>query len=391
MRVSTPPVPTYVRKFQSNKDIVRPSRLQVFALRMSGLPPNEDRTISNREQWDVNPTTHPRQFVIDSPHVVRPSSSLATSPALSAFGQALADPFASHELFMARPSAVITDSDNRILIADPLARAIHVYDLEANRYFRLQGGEGRRLQMPSGVAVDTNHNIYVTDLDLGMILVYTREGRFQRYIGSRATEGGIFYRPSSIAIDAVRGHIYVPDTPRHMVVVLDLKGNILTHIGRPDLLSLRLLQRDGGIREKGKTQLPTDVVIRDDKLFVLGRSTVQIFDLNGRLIHEFPVSNDYAEASGLAVDAESHIYISDGIRSLVRAYDSNGAYLYSFGQQGTKHGEFFHPRGLWVDGQNRLYVADSSNGRVQVFQLHLARQRSGTAISENRDQSGAAQ
>jgi sugar lactone lactonase YvrE len=32
-------------------------------------------------------------------------------------------------------------------------------------------------------------------------------------------------------------------------------------------------------------------------------------------------------------------------------------------------GEFNSPAGLWIDGRNRLYVADTNNGRVQVFQL----------------------
>jgi DNA-binding beta-propeller fold protein YncE len=32
-------------------------------------------------------------------------------------------------------------------------------------------------------------------------------------------------------------------------------------------------------------------------------------------------------------------------------------------------GEFNSPAGLWIDGANRLYVADTNNGRVQVFQI----------------------
>jgi hypothetical protein len=32
-------------------------------------------------------------------------------------------------------------------------------------------------------------------------------------------------------------------------------------------------------------------------------------------------------------------------------------------------GEFNSPAGLWIDGTNRLYVGDTNNGRVQVFQL----------------------
>jgi DNA-binding beta-propeller fold protein YncE len=105
----------------------------------------------------------------------------------------------------------------------------------------------------SGSSCRAAHNIYVTDTELGVILVYDRLGRFRRYIGQRDNqEGGIFYRPSGIAIDELRGHIYVPDTTRHMIFELDLNGNVLRYLGRPDLTSIRLRERDGGVPEKAK-------------------------------------------------------------------------------------------------------------------------------------------
>jgi len=47
--------------------------------------------------------------------------------------------------------------------------------------------------------------------------------------------------------------------------------------------------------------------------------------------------------------------------------------LASFGQPGQELGEFSEPDGLWIDSANRLYVADSGNGRVQIFQLEALR------------------
>jgi len=43
--------------------------------------------------------------------------------------------------------------------------------------------------------------------------------------------------------------------------------------------------------------------------------------------------------------------------------------LASFGELGTRIGDFDEPTGLWIDAGNRLYVADTRNARVQVFKL----------------------
>ena len=372
--VVRPALPTYIRKFQSDRDVSPPTRLNQFAFRVAGYPAAEDRVVDRRGQWDVDPVKHADQVVTDSPHLIRSARSQISGPALRAFADAIADTvdrLSSHVVFMGQPRSVTTDFRRQVIVTDPAAQAVHIFDLETNRYLRIQGGEGCRLRAPAGVAVDAAHNIYVTDTELGVILVYNRLGKFQRYIGQRDNkEGGIFYDPSGIAIDELRGHIYVPDTTRHMIVELDLDGNVLRYLGRPDLTSIRLRERDGGVPERGNIQFPTDVAIRDDELYVLGKSRVQIFDLDGRFKAEFPLlETNLSQPTGLAVDAQHHIFVSEPVRGEILAYDRTGKLLYSFGHAGSKHLEFSQPRGLWIDKENRIYVADSINGRVQVFQL----------------------
>ena len=73
--------------------------------------------------------------------------------------------------------------------------------------------------------------------------------------------------------------------------------------------------------------------------------------------------------NGLSADADGNVYASSHRNSMVRVYNPGGHLLAAFGQSGTRVGEFAAPEGLWVDSANRLYVADSGNGRVQLFQL----------------------
>ena len=45
-----------------------------------------------------------------------------------------------------------------------------------------------------------------------------------------------------------------------------------------------------------------------------------------------------------------------------------GQYLLGFGERGVGRGQFWLPGGLFIDPQDRIYVGDAYNRRVQVFQ-----------------------
>ena len=48
---------------------------------------------------------------------------------------------------------------------------------------------------------------------------------------------------------------------------------------------------------------------------------------------------------------------------------SMGKILMAFGQEGSAPGEFWMPRGVFIDQNDRIFIADSYNKRIQVFKL----------------------
>ena len=80
---------------------------------------------------------------------------------------------------------------------------------------------------PQCVAVDAQDNIYVTDSDAGKIFVFEPSGKYVRAIGSLKGGEGYFKRPTGIAVDSAAQRIYVTDTLRDQVFVLDMQGNVL--------------------------------------------------------------------------------------------------------------------------------------------------------------------
>jgi DNA-binding beta-propeller fold protein YncE len=252
---------------------------------------------------------------------------------------------------------------------DPDARSVHV--LGNGDSFRIAGGPHRRLQLPNGIAVDAADNIYVADSERGLVLVYAPDGQFLRYIGKRGDET-LFHYPTAIAIDRPRGRLFLLDSPRHLLFALDLEGNILQRVGRR---SAHAIGKFSGDTIPMDFDYPTEIAIGNNELVVVdsGNSRIHVMDLQCKPMAQFRIlavpGPPILDEVGLSVDRTGNIYVSYARDSQIRIYSPDGSLLRSFGRTGAGIGEFNSPAGLWIDGTNRLYVADTNNGRVQVFQL----------------------
>ena len=82
------------------------------------------------------------------------------------------------------------------------------------------------------------------------------------------------------------------------------------------------------------------------------------------------------------------VYVTDGYGSNhVHRYDKDGEYISSINGEEGEAGAFATPHGVWIDtrkAERELYVADRSNGRIQVYDLARIHRRTslGTALEE---------
>jgi len=265
------------------------------------------------------------------------------------------------------PYSVVTDSRDRIIVTDPGAAGIHIFDFTEHKYkFVSHRKSTDGMVSPQCVAVDAADNIYVTDSYAGKIFVFDAGGKFQRVLASVKGEG-YFKRSSGIAVDSQAQRIYVADTLRHLIFVLDMDGKVLQKIGR------------GGTGE-GQFNFPTELRLAGQDLLVVDAMNfrVQALDLSGKF--RFAVGQVGDEVGGMfrpkgiGMDSEGHLYVVEGLSGRVQVFDRQGRLLYYFGQKGSGFGEFQLPTGLFIDSKDRVFVVDSFNRRVQVFQ-YLAQQK----------------
>jgi len=71
--------------------------------------------------------------------------------------------------------------------------------------------------------------------------------------------------------------------------------------------------------------------------------------------------------SGVAIDSHGNVYVSDANNHRVEKFTSNGAFIKSWGMQGSEPGQFDTPQGIGTDLSDNVYVADYFNHRIQEF------------------------
>jgi len=259
------------------------------------------------------------------------------------------------------PYSVVTDSRDRIIVTDPGASGIHIFDFERHKYkFISRQKDTDGLESPQCVAVDAADNIYVTDSYSGKIFVFDASGKFLQVIGSVKGEG-YFKRATGIAVDSQAQRIFVTDTLRHQIFVVDMQGKVLQKIG-------------GAGSGPGQFNFPTELRLQGEDLYVVDAMNfrVQVLDRSGKFKYAVgQIGEGLGEMfrpKGIGIDSEGHLYVVEGLSGLVQVFNRQGRLLYYFGQKGTGFGEFQLPAGLFIDRKDRVFVVDCYKRRVQVFQ-----------------------
>lgn len=109
-------------------------------------------------------------------------------------------------------------------------------------------------------------------------------------------------------------------------------------------------------------------------LYILdgGSGRVVRLDLATAAAATVVTSNDWSQPSGIAVDANSNIFVADTFNHRLLKYAPGVAVPQVVGGQGTAAGRFRSPRGLAIDAAGNLFVVDSGNQRIQVFDANTA-------------------
>src|SRR5918912_1625219 len=167
---------------------------------------------------------------------------------------------------------------------------------------------------------------------------------------------GQLMKPYGIAV-AKDGRVFVTDTAARRVFVFDPNARTVTFIG------------DNG---PGKIAKPVGVAVDDNGMVFVADATLKRvfgYGADGRMTIAIGHDGELQNPSGLAIDrARRQLYVADAKKHQVLCYSSaDGSFIRAIGKRGTEKGEFNFPTNLSGDRRGQLYVADTLNFRVQVF------------------------
>ena len=203
------------------------------------------------------------------------------------------------------------DSGDCILILSPEGEKISSFGPKGER-----DGE---FNMPRGVAIDEEDNIYVVDKMNSRIQKFSPSGEHLASVGKKGNGKLEFDWPKAISIHPRTKNVYVTEANNHRVQILT-----------PDLTFIRMI---GAVDGEGRPRMGTG-------------------------------DGEFNIPLGVAFDKAGRVYITDGPNDRIQVFTEDGEYIAQFGD-----GRLKFPSVVCIDKNDILYVTEIDNYRISVFQI----------------------
>lgn len=274
---------------------------------------------------------------------------------------------------MQRPVGVLVDAPD-VFVVDAGLHRIGVFN-ESGQFKRSFGD--KQMLVPLYIAKNPkNGNLYVSDRRSRSIHMFATSGKYLGDFNPKLPKDqlpefdthGVQWAPVAIAFGP-DGTMYVTEILKgHRLLIFDPAGKFVRSIG------------EAGIAQDTKQgakffQFPNGLVVNKGLVYVTDSNNrrIQIFDAKGEFkrivetqglprgiafLGKFP--GDEAKTPGryVVIDTLAH----DGT-----IWSTADKKIVSFGEHGILEGQFNYPDATSVGFKNKIFITDTSNGRVQVW------------------------
>ena len=217
------------------------------------------------------------------------------------------------------------------------------------------------LNKPRSVATDAQDNLYVIDMT-GRVQKFSPDGTYLLDWQMPQIEKG---KPKGMCRDRA-GDIVLVEPHYSRVNFFSTEGKLVAQFG------------DKGTNV-GLLGMPRAAVVNSrGELYVCeytDSERVQCFTAHGEKclgswgrLGDKP--GEFSRAEGLGIDAHDNIYVADSCNHRIQVFDSEGRFLRQYGRAGTGLGEFSYPYDVRIDAAGLQFVCEFGNSRIQILDSH---------------------
>ncbi len=284
------------------------------------------------------------------------------------------------------PQGIAFDSSGNLYVTDFLNQRVMqcVYNVgesnwECDTFFGVLGETGNdlsHLMYAADIYIDGSDQIFIADGGNSRVLKCTMAGvcaEFAGVTGEYGDDQDHLSFTTALTGDAA-GNIYVSDSNNFRVQVFDSAGAFVTtygvtgepyvtddaHFNRPVGVTV---DTDGSIyltENRGHRLIKLDAA--GDPLWTVGEAGV-----TGDDNAHFGSFGGGIEGNP-AIAADHKVYVADSSNNRIQVFNSDGSYFTTYGSYGNSNAEFDYPTNVAINPVNGdILVSDSNNQRVQVF------------------------
>ncbi|HSL94818.1 MAG TPA: hypothetical protein VLA35_02710 [Thermoleophilia bacterium] len=266
---------------------------------------------------------------------------------------------------LTEPMGVDVSVDDLVYVTDTAAGAVRVYTVDGDYRFsfsEIADGKRKALRTPVYVVVSALGEVFVSDRGHRAVYVFSEEGLYLRKVAPAEAREAKEWGPLAVALDE-DDELWVSDvghSDRHQIIEFDRDGDELRRFG-----SSGQAERVSDV--PGRFLFPNGIVVRGGFVYVADSNNqrVQVFDDDGRFDHVVQTSGI---PRGIAMDEQGRLYVADALAHQADVYLTTGERIASFGGQGIGPGQFRYTNDVALDSHGRIFLTDRVNRRVQVWE-----------------------
>ncbi|MCL4524796.1 MAG: 6-bladed beta-propeller [Acidobacteria bacterium] len=211
------------------------------------------------------------------------------------------------------------------------------------------------LAKPFGVSADSKGHIYAADTGHAQVFVFDMDKKLVQVLP------GKFVMPIAVTLDDA-DRVFVVDSKLHQVSAFTANWESEAVFGAE------------------KLERPVAVAVDNENRFLYvvdaKASRLAVFDADRFTFLRFvgqpsdpldPAEGTFSTPLGAAVDSDGNVFVTDTLNDRVQMFDADGEFVQTFGKQGVAPGTFMRAKGIAVDSDGHIYVTDAEFNNVQVF------------------------